>query len=83
MKNECNQCGNCCLFVEVKMKNNGFDKQWIDFLKTTRPDMFIFTNDDKNMKIVSPCIHLDRHTNRCKIYEDRPEQCRQYQCDKG
>ena len=80
MANECKQCGLCCLYVEVKMKNNSFDKQWMTFLKVTRPDIFIFTNDNKNMKIVAPCIYLDRLNNKCKIYEDRPDTCKEYQC---
>ena len=77
---DCEQCGTCCLYVEVKMRNNAFDKQWIDFLETTRPDGFIFTNGNKNLKIVSPCRHLDRATNKCKIYDKRPATCREYQC---
>jgi len=79
---KCEQCGTCCLYVEVKMKNNSFDQQWMDFLKVTRPDCFIFTNDNKNMKIVVPCVHLNRETNKCNIYEDRPTVCREYQCEK-
>ncbi len=77
---KCKQCGTCCLYVEIKMKNNSFDKQWRDFLKVTRPDKFIFTNGNKNLKIVDPCIHLDRSTNTCKIYNNRPKTCREYQC---
>ena len=77
---DCEQCGTCCLYVEVKMRNNAFDKQWIDFLKVTRPDGFIFTNGNKNLKIVAPCKHLDRATNRCNIYDKRPVTCREYQC---
>jgi len=78
----CEGCGTCCLYVTVKMKNNSFDKQWREFLKITRPDNFIFTNKNKNLKIVVPCIHLDRLTNKCKIYENRPLTCRKYQCGK-
>jgi len=62
------------------MKNNSFDRQWRDFLKMTRPDKFIFTNDNKNLKIVDPCVHLDRLTNTCKVYNNRPKTCREYQC---
>ena len=82
MANKCKECGTCCLYVEVKMKNNSFDQQWMDFLKVTRPDVFIFTNNNKNMKIVAPCIHLNRETNKCSIYEARPITCREYQCEK-
>jgi Fe-S-cluster containining protein len=77
---DCKQCGNCCLYVEVKMRNNAFDKQWRKFLKVTRPDTFIFTNSNKNMKIVAPCKHLDIETNKCKIYYKRPKTCREYEC---
>ena len=76
----CSQCGTCCLYVEVKMRHNSFDKPWVDFLKVTRPDVFIFTNEGRNMKIVSPCIHLDRETNTCNIYSSRPDTCREYTC---
>ena len=77
---DCKKCGTCCLYTEVKMKNNAFDKQWRDFLKVTRPDNFIFTNGNKNLKIVVPCIHLNRATNKCGIYDNRPKTCREYQC---
>jgi len=77
---KCKQCGTCCLYVEVKMQNNAFDKQWRDFLKVTRPDNFIFTNGNKNLKIVVPCVHLNRKTNKCNIYDNRPKTCREYQC---
>ena len=79
---KCKQCGTCCLYVEVKMKNNAFDKQWREFLKVTRPDNFIFTNKNKNLKIVVPCIHLNRTNNKCNIYENRPVTCREYECKK-
>jgi len=63
------------------------EKKFSDFvkitgLKATRPDMFIFTNDNKNMKIIAPCVHLNRLTNKCGIYEDRPITCREYCCSK-
>ena len=83
MANKCKECGTCCLYVEVKMKNNGFDEQWIKFLKVTRPNIFLFSNNNKNMKIVAPCIHLDRLNNKCKIYDDRPDTCKEYQCERN
>jgi len=27
------------------------------------------------------CIHLDRETHRCKIWENRPRVCREYHCN--
>ena len=80
IKNNCRKCGTCCLFVEMQMKNTAFDKQWIEFLKITRPNNFILTNNDKTLKIISPCIHLNIETKECNIYEDRPTVCREYQC---
>ncbi len=83
MMNGCTQCGTCCLFVEMQMGKTAFDKQWVDFLKATRPNNFMFSNDNKTLKIISPCVHLNRETNKCSIYETRPAKCREYQCEKG
>ncbi len=77
---ECKKCGDCCLFTTVRMKYNSFDKNYIEFLEKTRPNMFIFTNNNKTMKIVAPCIHFNRKTNLCGIYEDRPQKCKDYIC---
>jgi len=54
----CKKCGDCCLFITVKMKHNGFDQEYIDFLEKTRPNMFLFSDDNKTMKIVAPCVQL-------------------------
>jgi Fe-S-cluster containining protein len=75
---ECKKCGLCCLFVEVNMKHNSFDKEWMDFITTTRPDNFIFANNNKTLKIVQRCKYLK--DNQCSIYENRPEKCKNYFC---
>jgi len=80
---ECNKCGDCCLFTSVKMKNNSFDKDFIDFLEKTRPNTFIFKDNNKTLRIVAPCVHFDRASNLCKIYDNRPEKCKDYNCEKG
>jgi len=77
----CKKCGDCCLFTTIKMKHNGFDQEYIEFLEKTRPNMFLFSNDNKTMKIVAPCVHFDRQTNLCKIYNDRPQKCKDYECE--
>jgi len=77
----CKKCGDCCLFTTVKMKNNSFDKEYMDFLEKTRPNMFLFSDDNKTMRIIAPCICFDRADNSCKIYEDRPEKCKNYFCE--
>jgi len=79
----CKRCGDCCLFTTIKMKNNGFDKEYIDFLEKTRPNMFLFLDNNKTMRVVAPCIHFDRSSNRCKIYESRPKKCKKYFCKVG
>jgi len=77
---ECSKCGDCCLFTTVQMKHNCFDEDYIEFLEKTRPNTFLFSDDNKVMRIVAPCIHFDRKTNLCKIYEYRPKKCREYKC---
>jgi len=79
----CKECGDCCLFIQVNMKHNAFDEEFIDFLKKTRPSGAFFSTDKKKMKIVMPCIHFDRATNLCKTYEDRPDKCKKYTCEKA
>ena len=75
----CKQCGLCCLYVEMKMGKTAFDKQWMEFLRVTRPDNFIFSKDGKTLKIISPCKHLDKD-KKCRIYENRPDTCKEYEC---
>ncbi len=76
----CEKCGDCCLFTTVRMKNNCFDDEYKVFLEKTRPNMFLFTDNNRTMKIVAPCVHFDRTTNLCKIYSERPEKCKKYVC---
>jgi len=80
---ECKRCGDCCFFTTVKMKNNEFDIDYRDFLEKTRPNMFLFSEDNKSMRIVAPCVHFDRATNLCKIHDERPKKCRDYYCEKA
>lgn len=39
-----------------------------------------FKEDTSSLEIYYPCRHLDQETNKCKIYEERPEMCRLFYC---
>ena len=43
----------------------------------------VFVDDDTwYLLVYSPCNYLDKETNRCLIYEERPNICREYSSDK-
>ena len=46
-------------------------------------DVEIYVDEDKswNLLVNNPCQFLDKNKNKCTIYKDRPEACRQHSPD--
>jgi Fe-S-cluster containining protein len=73
-------CSRCCR--ELTFPISG-DEKWVEefgaFLDFTRPGTHKITKEV--LKITIPCTHLDEK-GKCKIYEDRPDICRNFYCKK-
>jgi hypothetical protein len=63
----------CCTFVFALTKDEAQKKiiKW----NPKRPYFIARDNDGY-------CPHLDRESLRCKVWEERPERCRKYDCRK-
>jgi len=68
----CDGCGACCSFLIFKMRAvNRVDGQLLEWRGCR------FAGED--MAIPLPCKHLDLETKKCKIYEDRPQACKDFE----
>jgi len=83
---ECNSCGKCC----IKYSNGQLaaSKDEIEYWDIFRPDIAEYVSNSKiwvnpkNNKIIERCPWLVKSSNSnqylCKIYNDRPEDCKSY-----
>ncbi len=83
---DCNQCGKCC----TRYGGGGLTatNSEIDWWEDHRPDIFEYVRDEKiwvspvTGKQMSRCPWLRKLPNQekyiCRIYNDRPEDCKQY-----
>lgn len=75
----CVKCGKCC---NMQATVRG-DEEYLEFLKLMG---FKVTQDRVNKQYLlvdlGTCSHLDKSEglNKCKIYENRPQLCRDYYC---
>jgi len=78
----CNNCANCCKFFAFEI--SGDNKKWIEdlasFVKFTRPD-FMSIVEGNVLTFKAPCKFLVN--DRCSIYADRPNICRNFLCRKA
>jgi Fe-S-cluster containining protein len=81
MKNECKECGKCCMETEMILSKEDINL----ILKTSKTNLkkkeFVFLNDGgyyqlKNLN--GHCVFLDPTLKLCKIYNNRPQGCRFY-----
>lgn len=82
----CLQCGQCCASFGGHLRASPRDLQrWRehgrrDLLEATNHLGWIWI-DPVTRQCVEPCPHIDRRDAehaRCRIYEDRPDMCRDY-----
>lgn len=77
---DCLQCANCCKKMTPTLTAK--DKKRIaDHLGMTVPAFtkkyLVYDKDDKDWRMQQqPCVFLDLDTNKCSIYEHRPDDCR-------
>lgn len=79
----CNKCGDCCREFEVFLANTpeNFQKRsLIEKFVVDSLDIIFERIDGISMKVYGPCIYLDEKTNKCRIYKNRPERCKQFYC---
>ena len=75
MSFKCKMCARCCQFMVLKYKAKDNEIEWlklhgIDIYKTDYGDF---------IKIPLPCLNLK--DNKCSNHANRPNLCRDFQCD--
>ncbi|MEA2037327.1 MAG: YkgJ family cysteine cluster protein [Nanoarchaeota archaeon] len=78
-KIDCTKCGNCCKVLNTILTEKGIDRI-LKHLHLARDEFiskYLIKNEDGDFELKQkPCIFLV--DNRCKIYDARPEECREY-----
>ncbi|MCK9578611.1 YkgJ family cysteine cluster protein [bacterium] len=84
----CNKCnGRCCEeFTILTIHYDGIMEGTIqtpdkkrDFIK----DMIIFKNySESGNRVILNCKHFDKISRMCLVYNDRPDMCKIFKCDK-
>jgi len=77
----CNKCARCCQEFSYELNE---DELWVQkfvkFLEIAR--LYSLLELVKEVKIIIRCKDLDEN-NLCKIYEKRPQRCRDFLCKKA
>ena len=71
----CDCCGDCCRQFVYRLA--GADAEFLEF---TRPETY--SRVPGGLMVGTPCEHLDEE-NRCRVYEKRPDICREFLCHKA
>ena len=81
MKNNCQDCGNCCRETEMILSDRDIARIMKNGRKNLLPNNFVDKTDDgffQLKNINGHCVFFDLKTKLCKIYENRPQGCRFY-----
>lgn len=79
---KCTQCGECCSnFLPISKQEIGEIKQYIKKHKV-KEQKHLFPFSGPQIDATCPFLRLDRKTERCSIYNVRPDICRWFKCDK-
>lgn len=77
---DCTSCANCCKTLEIEVDNKDI-KLLAARLKISQQQFLnkYITLSEDNTKLLHsrPCVFLGSD-NRCTVYEDRPQSCRDY-----
>ncbi len=81
MKNNCENCGNCCKQTEMILSEKDTNLILnIDSMNLRKEDIIQKNSNGfyqlKNEK--GYCVFFESHTKLCKVYEFRPQGCRFY-----
>ena len=66
----------CCRAVRVELDDSEKDKYITQPALRERKDINIVAQQNGH------CVYLDPNTRKCKIWDDRPRVCREYDCTK-
>jgi Fe-S-cluster containining protein len=81
MKNKCEHCGKCCYDTEMILSSQDIDFIIKNSSKVLKKEDFTFKNNDGFYRLKNQmgyCVFLDITSNKCKIYEFRPQGCKFY-----
>lgn len=77
----CGSCVECCVKLSPYLTPEEFQSGKYVYTFLNSPNNTIpciaIPRDEEG------CFYLDKTTRKCKIYEDRPKACRQFDCRKG
>lgn len=78
----CKRCGQCCrdAYAVHTTKPTKESEAYEKFLEFTRPKTFRKVPD--GIMVVAPCEHLAAG-NRCDVYNNRPQVCKDFLCEKA
>ncbi len=79
---DCLSCANCCKVMTPTFTKSDLKRISAHFNMTEKEfyDKWLETDKDNGDKVnrVQPCQFLDLQTNKCNIYEIRPEDCAKF-----
>ncbi len=76
----CERCGECCKHVAVpidKPEDNDDYHNILWYLYHEKVQVFVDDEDDWYIEFSTRCSALDKN-NRCRVYDKRPNICREY-----
>lgn len=81
MKNECEECGKCCMETEMILSEEDINLILKNSINSLEKEEFVFLNVGgyyQLKNVDNHCIFLDPVLKLCKIYKHRPQGCRFY-----
>ncbi len=83
-KKLCDGCDACCRYVAIEIDKPTSKRDWDHlfwYLHHKNINVFIDWSNDWLVEFVTPCEQLDEKTKLCRIYNDRPQICREHSQD--
>ena len=77
---DCTTCGNCCKTLQIMVDNRDIKRLAAKLGVSVRQfsQQYVGIADDQSKYFLStPCVFLSAD-NRCTVYEDRPQACRDF-----
>jgi len=81
-KKTCKDCnGKCCRYIAIEIdapetKEDFENIKW--FVAHKNVNVYIDEDEEWHVEFITPCEFL-REENECKIYDNRPEICKEYE----
>ena len=77
----CDGCDECCRYVAIEIDKPTEKKDYDNItwhLLHKNVNVFVDWDGDWFVEFITPCSMLDQITKLCKIYEERPQICREH-----